>query len=461
MDLIHFDQTQYCKLEKDIRKLAVELELEHVDIIPVSATEGDNVTHKSSQTPWYTGKSLLDYLETVEIDEDIRADHFVMPVQRVCRPNHTFRGFQGQVSAGSVAVGDEVHILPSGETARIKSILCTDREVEQAYRGQPITLQLGREVDVSRGCVITKEPHLHIGKLFVATILWMDDAPLVVGKTFFAKVGTKVIPATVMHIKYKVDIHTGEQLSAKQLWKNEIAACEFALSDKIAFDTFSGYKDLGCFILIDRVTHMTSACGVIEHSLRREENLSWQSFDITREFRASKMGQTPKTIWFTGLSGAGKSTIANALEKSLAIQGKYTMILDGDNVRMGLNYDLGFTERDRIENIRRLAQVAKLMNDAGLITLVSCISPFQKEREMAREIIGNDSFVEVYVSTPLDTCMERDVKGLYQKAKKGEIPNFTGISSPYEIPEHPELTIDTSQSTVEEAVEQIQQALLL
>ena len=459
MDFIYFDQTQYRKLEKDIRKLAVELDLEHVDIIPVSATEGDNVTHPSSRTPWYTGKSLLEYLETIEIEEDVRADHFVLPVQRVCRPNHTFRGFQGQISAGSVAVGDAVHILPSGETAQVKSILCTDREVEQAQRGQPITLQLNREVDVSRGCVITKEPHLHIGKLFVATILWMDDAPLVVGKTFFAKVGTKVIPTTVMRIKYKVDIHTGEQLSAKQLWKNEIATCEFALSDKIVFDAFAGYKDLGCFILIDRVTHMTSACGVIEHALRREENISWQSFDITREFRASKMGQTPKTIWFTGLSGAGKSTIANALEKSLAIQGKYTMILDGDNVRMGLNYDLGFTERDRIENIRRLAQVAKLMNDAGLITLVSCISPFQKEREMAREIIGNDSFVEVYVSTPLDTCMERDVKGLYQKAKKGEIPNFTGISSPYEIPERPELTIDTSTCTVEDAVEQIQQAL--
>lgn len=459
MDLIYFDQIQYRKIEKDIRKLAVELDLAHVDIIPVSATEGDNVTHNSSRCPWYTGKSLLDYLESIELSEDVRVDHFVLPVQRVCRPNHTFRGFQGQISAGSVAVGDEVRILPSGETAQVKRILCTDREVERAQRGQPITLQLGREVDVSRGCVITRDPNLHIGRLFVATILWMDDVPLEIGKTFFAKVGVKVIPATVMHIKYKVDVHTGEQLAAKKLWKNEIAVCEFALSDKIVFDTFSGYKDLGCFILIDRVTHMTSACGVIEHSLRRDENIFWQSFDITREFRANKMGQTPKTIWFTGLSGSGKSTIANALEKSLSIQGRYTMILDGDNVRMGLNYDLGFAESDRIENIRRLAQVAKLMNDAGLITLVSCISPFQKEREMAREIIGSDSFVEVYVSTPLDICMERDVKGLYQKAKKGEIPNFTGISSPYEIPEHSELTIDTSTCTVEEAVEQIMQTL--
>lgn len=460
MDLIHFDQGRYRKLEKDIRKLAVELDLFHVDIIPVSATEGDNITCKSSRTPWYTGKSLLDYLESVEIEDDVRSEYFVMPVQRVCRPNHTFRGFQGQISTGTIAIGDKVHILPSGETAQIKSILCTNQTVEQAQKGQPVTIQLDREIDVSRGCVITKETCLHIGKLFVATILWMDDAPLEVGRTFFAKVGTKVIPATVMRIKYKVDIHTGEHLSAKQLCKNEIATCEFALSDKVVYDAFSQHKDLGCFILIDRITYMTSACGVIEHSLRREENTSWQSFDITREVRASKMGQVPKTIWFTGLSGAGKSTIANALEKALAIQGKYTMILDGDNVRMGLNYDLGFTEHDRIENIRRLAQVAKLMNDAGLITLVSCISPFQKEREMAKEIIGENSFIEVYVSTSLDECIKRDVKGLYQKAIRGDIPNFTGITSPYEVPEHPMIEIDTSLITVEEAVEKIQQVLL-
>ena len=459
MDLIHFDLTQYQKLEKEIRKLAIELELDHVDIIPVSATEGDNVTHGSARMPWYTGKPLLEYLETVEIEEDTHADHFVMPVQRVCRPNHTFRGFQGQIAAGAVSVGDEVHILPSRESAQVKRILCTDREVEQAQKGQAVTLQLSREVDVSRGCVLAKDAALHVGKLFAATILWMDDAPLAVGKTFFAKIGTKVIPATVMHIKYKVDIHTGEQLSAKQLWKNEIAACGFALSDKVVFDAFSGYKDLGSFILIDRVSHMTAACGVIEHTLRREENISWHSFDITRALRAGKMGQTPKTIWFTGLSGAGKSTVANMLEKSLVVDGRYTMILDGDNVRMGLNYDLGFSERDRIENIRRLAQVAKLMNDAGLIVLVSCISPYRKEREMAREIVGSDSFVEVYISTPLETCMERDVKGLYQKAKKGEIPNFTGISSPYEAPEQPELAIDTSACTVEQAVEQIRQFL--
>lgn len=455
MDLIHFDKFAYQKLEKEIQKLAVELELAHVIIIPVSATEGDNVTHLSSNMQWYKGKSLLETLETVEIAENEQKNKFVLPIQRVCRPNHTFRGFQGQISAGEISVGEEVLILPSGETANVKSILQTDKTVNRASKGQPVTIQLNREVDVSRGCVLTTDHNLQISKLFVATILWMDDAPLVVGKTFFAKIGTKVIPATIMAIKYKVDIHTGEHLSAKQLWKNEIATCEFALSEKVVFDTFSGYKDLGCFILIDRVNHMTSACGVVEHSLRRDKNISWHDFDITREFRANQLGQTPTTIWFTGLSGAGKSTIANALEKALNLQGKHTMILDGDNVRMGLNYDLGFTERDRIENIRRLAQVAKLMNDAGLITLVASISPFQEERKMAKEIIGADSFVEVYISTSLDECMKRDVKGLYEKAKNGEILNFTGISSPYEVPQNPDIILDTTQCTIDDAVEQI------
>ena len=402
----------------------------------------------------------MNYLETVKIKNDDNANNFVMPVQRVCRPNHTFRGFQGQISAGEVSVGDEILVLPSGETAEIKTILWTDKNVQTAIKGQPVTIQLNREVDVSRGCVLTKEHSLKTSKLFVATILWTDDNPLVVGKTFFAKIGTKVIPATVMSIKYKIDINSGEHLSAKQLWKNEIATCEFALSEKIVCDAFSDYKDLGCFILIDRVTHMTSACGVIEHSLRREDNISWHNFDITREFRANKMGQTPKTIWFTGLSGAGKSTIANALEKALSMQGKYTMILDGDNVRMGLNYDLGFTENDRIENIRRMAQVSKLMNDAGLITIVSCISPFTHDRQMAKDIIGQDSFIEIYISTSLEECKKRDVKGLYQKAEKGEILNFTGISSPYEPPVNPDIEIDTTKYSVDEAVEIILKTIL-
>lgn len=455
MDLIHFDKFVYKKIEKEIHKLAVELELNHIIVIPVSATEGDNITHQSSNMKWYQGKPLLEILETIEIVDDEQNDQFVLPVQRVCRPNQAFRGFQGQISAGEISVGEEVSILPSGETATVKSILMTDKTVNQASKGQPVTIQLNREVDISRGCVITTEKNLQISKLFVATILWMDDSPLIVGKTFFAKIGTKVIPATVMSIKYKVDVHTGEHLSAKQLWKNEIASCEFVLSEKIVFDAFSGYKDLGCFILIDRVSYMTSACGVIEHSLRRDNNLSWHDFDITREFRANQLGQTPTTIWFTGLSGAGKSTIANALEKALNLQGKHTMILDGDNVRMGLNYDLGFTEQDRIENIRRLAQVAKLMNDAGLITLVACISPFQEERKMAKEIIGADSFIEVYISTSLDECMKRDVKGLYEKAKNGEIINFTGISSPYEIPQNPDIVLDTARCSIDDAVEQI------
>lgn len=460
MDLIYYNKNEYNKIAKNIKKLAIELDLDNIYIIPVSATEGDNVTFKSNNMPWYDGKALLNYLETVKIKNDDNANNFVMPVQRVCRPNHTFRGFQGQISAGEISVEDEILVLPSGETAEIKTILWTDKNVQTAIKGQPVTIQLNREVDVSRGCVLTKEHSLKTSKLFVATILWTDDNPLVVGKTFFAKIGTKVIPATVMSIKYKIDINSGEHLSAKQLWKNEIATCEFALSEKIVCDAFSDYKDLGCFILIDRVTHMTSACGVIEHSLRREDNISWHDFDITREFRANKMGQTPKTIWFTGLSGAGKSTIANALEKALFMQGKYTMILDGDNVRMGLNYDLGFTEKDRIENIRRMAQVSKLMNDAGLITIVSCISPFTHDRQMAKDIIGQDSFIEIYISTSLEECKKRDVKGLYQKAEKGEILNFTGISSPYEPPVNPDIEIDTTKYSVDEAVEIILKTIL-
>lgn len=461
MDLIHYDCQTYQALEKEIKILAVELGLEHMTMIPVSATNGDNVTVRSMNMPWYQGNSLLEELETVEVDESYGVKEFVMPVQRVCRPNHTFRGFQGQISSGMVSVGDAVSVLPSREVAEIKSILCMDSSVESAYAGQAVTIQLNREVDVSRGCVLAKDEHLQVGKIFVATLLWMDDTPLVEGRSFLAKIGTKMIPATVMSMKYKTDIHSGEHLSVDKLWKNEIATCECVLSDQVVFDSFSNNRDLGSLILVDRVSHMTSACGVILHGLRRDQNLSWQNFDVTRTDRAKKMGQLPKTIWFTGLSGSGKSTIANALEKELYMQGFYTMILDGDNVRMGLNQDLGFTEQGRNENIRRMANVAKLMNDAGLITIVCCVSPLKAQREMARTIVGSESFVEVYISTSFEECMKRDVKGLYQKAKKGEIPNFTGISSPYEVPEQPDFEIDTAERTVEEAVEQILQGITM
>lgn len=455
MDLVRYSQKEYKKITKDIRKLAVDLELYHIEIIPVSATEGDNVTLRSENMPWYDGRTLLEYLESVNVDDGVCEQGFVMAVQRVCRPNAGFRGFQGQVSSGDVAVGDELTVLPSGEKVSVQSVLRADKRVQQACRGDVLTIQLNREVDVSRGCVLTRGTRLKVSRMFTASVLWMDDAGLVQGKNFMIKLGTKILPATVMAIKYKVDIHSGENLAASKLHKNEIGVCDIAMAEDAVFDVFMGHKQLGCFILIDRVTNMTSACGIIEHSLRRADNLMWQKMDITRGTRAVRMGQKPVTLWFTGLSGAGKSALANEVEKALSIQGKYTMLLDGDNVRMGLNQNLGFEEKDRIENIRRIAEVAKLMNDAGLIVLTSFISPYESDRARAREIIGNTNFVEIYVSTPLQECEKRDVKGLYKKARNGLIPNFTGIFSPYEPPVRAEVEIDTSRCTLEEAADYV------
>ena len=453
MDLVRYSQKEYKKIEKEIKKLAIDLELNHVNVIPVSATEGDNITLTSSHMPWYKGKTLLDTLETVNIDEGTEEDGFILPVQRVCRPNHSFRGFQGQVEAGSIREGEEITVLPSGEKACVESILVGEQNVAQAQKGQAVTISLQREVDVSRGCVLVKDKQLCVSTMFTASLLWMDDAELMQGKNFLLKLGTKMIPACVMDIKYRINIHTGEQLAASKLYKNEIAVCDIAAGSLLVYSTFAANKGLGSFILIDRLTNMTSACGVVEHSLRRSENIVWQTMDITRQIRAEKMGQKPVTLWFTGLSGSGKSALANEIEKRLSVSGRYTMLLDGDNVRMGLNKNLGFEPEDRIENIRRIAEVAKLMNDAGLIVLTSFISPFASDRRNARKIIGEENFIEIYVSTPLEECERRDVKGLYQNAREGKIPNFTGITSPYEAPENAELVIDTSRQSLEESVE--------
>lgn len=452
MDLLQYNEREYKKIEKEIKKLAVDLELSNVTVIPVSATEGDNVTRRSKRMLWYQGQTLLEYLETVNIEEGTEEEGFVMPVQRVCRPDHTFRGFQGQIVCGRLSVGQQITVLPSGEPAEIASILLTDKTVKSAGKGDPVTVRLNREVDVSRGCVLAEGTELKVSNMFTASVLWMDDADLVQGKSFLIRIGTRTLPASVMKIKYKVSVATGERLEASRLRKNEIAVCDLVTAEEIVYDAFAKHKELGCFILIDRVTNMTSGCGVIQHSLRRSENIVWQKLDITREIRAAKMEQKPVTLWFTGLSGSGKSALANEIEKLLSVSGHYTMLLDGDNVRMGLNSNLGFEEPDRIENIRRIAEVAKLMNDAGLIVLTSFISPFRSDRERARMIIGEDNFVEIYVSTPLEECEKRDVKGLYKKAREGEIPNFTGISSPYEAPKRPEICVDTSTQSLEEAV---------
>ncbi|MFQ9515128.1 MAG: adenylyl-sulfate kinase [Eubacterium sp.] len=455
MDLIGYDKFKFGKLKIDIEEMIEEFKFSSVQIIPVSATVGDNLTNKSDNTPWYEGKTLLDYLETIDVSENEESRDFILPIQRVCRPDRTFRGFQGQIASGKVRVGDEIAALPSGEKAKVKSILVTDREEMSAYKGQAVNICLDKEVDVSRGCVLTSNEKLTVSNMFTAEILWMDDSELVEGKNYFLKLGTKMIPATVMKIKYRVDVNEGTHIPTSKLHKNEIASCDISISDKIVFDEFKKNRDLGCFILIDRVTNMTSACGVVEHALRRGNNLTWHEMDVTREIRSKQKGQTPKTLWFTGLSGAGKSTLVNGVEKRLVAAGKHTMVLDGDNVRMGLNRNLGFEEGDRIENIRRVAEVCKLMNDAGLIVVTSLVSPYEKDRKNARNIIGDEDFIEVYVSTPLEECEKRDIKGLYKKARNNEIPNFTGITSAYEIPKNPDIIIDTTGKTIEDSVDYI------
>lgn len=451
IDLVHYDEDTFRKIELDIRKLMLEFPYQSLHILPVSATEGDNVTHASPKMPWYHGQNLLSLLEDIDTSAEEKEVPFLMPVQRVSRPNADFRGFQGQVARGSLHIHDEVTILPSKEKAQVKRLLITDQDTEEILTGCAVTVVLDREIDISRGCIITTDDTISTSRLFRAELLWMDDTELVAGRNYFLKLGTKTLPATVLKLHHKIDVNSGDKLPVKHGHKNEILVCDISLSEKLTLTSFKKCQQLGRFILIDRVSNMTAACGIIKHSLRRSDNLTWQNMDITREIRSAQMKQEPLTFWFTGLSGSGKSTIANALEKQLISMGKHTMILDGDNVRMGLNCNLGFTEEDRVENIRRIAEVARLMNDAGLIVLVSAISPFSSDRKTAREIIG-EAFYEIYVNTSIEECERRDVKGLYAKARRGDIPNFTGISSPYEIPEHPELTLSTENQKVEELV---------
>ena len=452
MDLIEYSADRFNELKRHIDVLAAEIGLRNYKIIPVSATEGDNVTARSQRMPWYQGETLLEWLEQVDIHIE-EEEGFVLPVQRVCRPDSGFRGFAGQVESGSIRIGDEVTILPGKEKAKISRLLRADKEQSEISAGMPVTVCLDREVDVSRGSVFAAGTELQTGKMLSAMILWMDDVKLVEGKHFLMRLGTQKIPATVMRIDYKIDVNTGDRVPAKEIRKNEIVRCDISLTSPIVFDKFEKHRSMGEFILIDRVTNATSACGTVRHKLRRSDNIIRQDLDVTREMRAASMNQKPLTIWFTGLSGAGKSALANSAEKQLTARGMHTMLLDGDNIRLGINSNLGFTEADRIENIRRVGEVSKLMNDAGLITLTAFISPFRSDRRRVREIIGEGSFVEVWVSTPLEECEKRDVKGLYRKARSGEIPNFTGIGSPYEEPENPEITIDTSKYSLDEAVD--------
>lgn len=454
MDLIQYDEKLFKKIDSDIKELMSEFPYETLQVFPVSATKGDNLTNRSLAMSWYEGKTLLSYLETVQIQPNRQKKEFLLPVQRVCRPNANFRGFQGQVVQGKLSVGDEVTVLPSNEKAHIQKMLNTNINAETVFAGQPVTLVLDKEVDVSRGCVITGGAAISMSRLFRAKLLWMDNNPLIEGRNYLLKLGTNMIPATVLKINNKTDVNTGDKLSVTQGKKNELLSCDISISEKIPLDAYENISELGRFILIDTLTFMTSACGIISYSLRRSDNLTYQYMDIERNIRAAQKNQTPMTLWFTGLSGSGKSTIANALEKQLVSLGRHTMLLDGDNIRMGLNKDLGFTETDRVENIRRIAETAKLMNDAGLIVLVAAISPFQADRQYAKKIIGS-AFREVFVSTSLQECENRDVKGLYKKARDGKIPNFTGISSPYEIPKHADIVVKTEEQDVEQCVHTI------
>lgn len=459
MDLIAFDEDKFMDIKAEIKALMGEFEYDSMAIIPVSATDGDNVTDKSERTLWYDGQSLLGYLETIDVAADDVESGFTMPIQRVCRPHSNFRGFQGQIETGSISLGEEVRILPSNEKAKVKEIITGFDSVQKAVKGQAVNICLDKEIDVSRGCVIVKDAAAQIGNMFTVKLLWMDDTRLVAGKNYMLKIGTKRIPAVVMDIKYKIDVNTRDRVNADTIYKNEIAVCDISTSEKIVLDEFKQNPSLGAFILIDRVSHMTSACGVVTRMVSRSDNLTWHDMTITKDQRASQKGQTPKTIWLTGLSGSGKSTLANEIEKRLFLMGKHTMSLDGDNVRLGLNKNLGFAEGDRIENIRRVAEVAKLMNDAGIIVITSFISPYERDRLMARDIIGDEDFIEVYVSTPIEECEKRDVKGLYKKAREGKIPSFTGVSSPYEVPENYQIKIDTSNVTIEEAADMLMKQL--
>ena len=459
MDLIAFDEERFNDILAEIKVLMSEFEYDSLAVIPVSATDGDNITERSERTLWYDGRSLLEYLEDIDVSSDDAEAGFTMPIQRVCRPNSSFRGFQGQIETGTIAVGDEIRILPSSEKACVKEIITGFDNVQKAVKGQAVNICLDREIDASRGCVIVKDAAAQTGNMFTVKLLWMDDARLVAGKNYMLKIGTKRIPAVVMDIKYKIDVNTRNRIDTDTIYKNEIAVCDISTSEKIVLDEFRNNPALGSFILIDRVSHMTSACGVVTKMVSRADNLTWHDMTITREQRALQKGQRPKTIWLTGLSGSGKSTIANEIEKRLFLMGRHTMSLDGDNVRLGLNKNLGFAEGDRIENIRRVAEVAKLMNDAGVIVITSFISPYERDRLMARDIVGSDDFIEIYVSTPIEECEKRDVKGLYKKAREGKISSFTGVSSPYEVPTTHQIEIDTSDITIEEAADIVMKQL--
>jgi bifunctional enzyme CysN/CysC len=461
MDLVDWSRDVFDKIVVDYRAFAAELGIEDVLCIPISGLMGDNITAASTNTPWYDGTSLIDHLETVEVDDERLARRpFRMPVQWVNRPDLNFRGFAGQIASGVVKPGDPVRILPSGRTSRVARIVTLDGDLDDAQAGQSVTLTLTDEVDISRGDVIAAaDQPCEVADQFETTIVWMGEDELLAGRSYWLKIGARTVSAQITEIKHRVDVNSLQESAAKTVGLNEIAVCNLSLTQPVAFEPYRIDRGLGGFILMDRITNATVGAGMIRFALRRSHNIHWQALDVTREARAAAKGQKPAVVWFTGLSGSGKSTIANLVEKRLHAEGRHAYILDGDNVRHGLNRDLGFTEADRVENIRRVAEVARLMAHAGLIVLVSFISPFRAERRMAREMMPDGEFIEVFVDTALEEVEARDPKGLYAKARRGELKNFTGIDSPYESPENADIHVRTAMLSPEEACDLIVSSL--
>jgi bifunctional enzyme CysN/CysC len=457
MDLVGYEQARYDAIIAEYRGFAGTIGIEHFVPIPISGLAGDNITATSGNTPWYAGPSLMAHLETVEIDVTAAQSRpFRMPVQWVNRPNLDFRGFAGLISDGQIRPGDPVRVLPSGRTSTVSRIVTLDADLDVALAGQSVTLTLADEVDCSRGDVLSRaDDPPEVADQFEAAIVWMADEELLPGRPYWLKLGTQLVTATIHSPKYQINVNTMEHLAAKTLGLNAIGVANLSTDKPLVFEAYSKSRDLGGFILIDKISNATVAAGMLHFALRRSSNVHWQALDIDRDAHARLKHQRPRLLWFTGLSGSGKSSIANLVQKKLYALGKHSFLLDGDNVRHGLNKDLGFTDADRVENIRRIGEVARLMTDAGLIVLTAFISPFRAERRMVRGMSPPGEFIEIYVETPLEVAEQRDVKGLYKKARAGELKHFTGIDSPYEAPEHPEIRVNTVETSADQAAEQI------
>ncbi|MDF1769353.1 sulfate adenylyltransferase subunit CysN [Maricaulis sp.] len=456
MDLVKHSRGRFHEIVAEYLKSAEELGFESINPIPMSARYGDNVTKRSEDMPWYTGPTLLEHLEDLDIDSEIQNEPFRMPVQWVNRPNLNFRGYSGTIVSGSIKPGDAIVVAQSGQAANVERIVTADGDLDEAVAGEAVTLVLNHEIDISRGDIIASaEARPEVTDQFAAELLWMSEEDLLPGRSYLLKIGTATTPATVSALKHRVDVNTYEKKPSRRLEMNGIGFCNMSTARPIAFDPYHQIRDMGAFILVDRFTNQTVGAGMIEFGLRRASNIHHHAMDVTKDARAQIKGQKPAILWFTGLSGAGKSTVANLVESKLSQAGHHTYSLDGDNIRHGLNRDLGFTDEDRVENVRRIGEVGKLFVDSGLIVTCSFISPFRSERRMVRELVDEGEFIEVFIDAPLEVCMERDPKGLYKKAQAGEIKNFTGFDSPYEAPESPELHIQTADLSAEDAADKV------